>query len=137
MTEEKTGTHDSPCQQPAAMHSYIVRYQAEYTLVVNAENEDEAHRIAEETDLEKWGRYGSEYDVRDLSQLPQDIPKHVRKSLTRLIDYLWEDQLKRVRVLYERDPESYFEEDVFVHLAELRAWLDPRNFQPAWYTDNA
>lgn len=118
------------------MNTYVVRYDAQYTLRVEAESQEEAHRIAEETELDRWARYGSEYDVRDISQLPPDIPDHVRKSLTLVIDHLWAEELKRHEVLCELEPDSYLEQRLFVHLAEIKAWLKPCNFRPTWCADD-
>ena len=53
-------------------------------------------------------------------------PENIRKSLTEIIEYLWEDELKHMRSVASNDPRFYLSEHVFVYLMNVRAWIEPK-----------
>ena len=54
---------------------------------------------------------------------PPGLPQDVRESLTAIIDYLWEDELKHARETGGNCIDSYPAEHVIGHLARVREWL--------------
>ena len=54
---------------------------------------------------------------------PPDVPHEVQESLSAIIDYLWEDELKHARETGVISIDSYPAEHIIGHLARVREWL--------------